>query len=106
MPERRVGHLVRARNTQGDELPVTFYLATHPGEEFHGRVTEIHRTAEVRGDEGASVLVRVAIDRRELPDLRPGATVNARVSCGQRPVGYVWFHEALEAVQAKVVFWL
>jgi hypothetical protein len=106
MPERRVGHLVRARHSQGEDLPVTFHLATHPGEEFHGRVTEVHRTADVRDDEGASVLVRVAIDRQQLPDLRPGATVNASVLCGQRPIGYVWFHEAIEAVQAKVVFWL
>jgi multidrug efflux pump subunit AcrA (membrane-fusion protein) len=106
MAERRVGHLVRARNSQSEDLPVTFFLATHPGEEFHGRVTEIQRTADVQGDEGASVLVRVAIDHRRLPDLRPGATVNARVWCGERPVGYVWFHEAIEAVQAKVMFWL
>lgn len=106
MPERRVGHLVRAQRALGDDLPVAFYLATHPGQEYHGRVTEVHHTADVHGDDGNTVRVRVAIDRNELPDLRPGATVNARVLCGQRPLGYVWFHEVLEAIQSKIVFWL
>ncbi len=106
MPERRVGHLLRAQHALGKDLPVSFYLATHPGQEFHGRVTEVHQTADVRGDEGNTVLVRVAVDRDALPDLRPGATVNARVLCGQRPLGYVWFHEVIETIQSKIVFWL
>jgi multidrug efflux pump subunit AcrA (membrane-fusion protein) len=105
MPERRVGHLVHATDSLGQDLDVVFHLATHPGEEFQGRVTEIHRMADVQGDDGNTVLVRVAIDRDELPDLRPGATVNARVHCGIRPLGFVWFHEALEAVQTQVMFW-
>jgi multidrug efflux pump subunit AcrA (membrane-fusion protein) len=106
LPERRMGHLVRAAGAYGEDLPVTFTLATHPGEEFHGFVTEVHRTAEVHGEEGNTVRVRVAIDREALPDLRPGATVNARVQCGQRPLGYVWLHEFIETIQSKVVFWL
>jgi multidrug efflux pump subunit AcrA (membrane-fusion protein) len=106
MPERRVGHLVRAAEGLGEDLDVTFHLATHPGEEFHGMVTELHRTADVQGEDGNTVLVRVAVAREELPDLRPGATVNARVHCGRRPLGYVWLHEAIEAVQSRVMFWL
>lgn len=106
LPERRVGHLLRARHDLGDDLQVRYYLATHPGEEFQGRVVEVHRLAETPTDDGNTVLVRVAIDRDALPDLRPGATVNARVHCGQRPLGYVWLHELIEAIQAKIVFWL
>jgi biotin carboxyl carrier protein len=106
MPERRVGHLVRASDSLGEDLRVAFHLATHPGQEFQGRVTEIHRTADVQGDDGNTVLVRVAIDREQLPDLRPGATVNGRVHCGRRPLGYVWLHEVIETVQTQVLFWL
>ena len=46
-------------------------LATHPGEEFKGTVKEIDRVANDGGDEGPQVLVRVAIDKTQLPDLRP-----------------------------------
>jgi multidrug efflux pump subunit AcrA (membrane-fusion protein) len=106
LPERRVGHLLRAQQEGSDKLPLTFHLATHPGEEFAGRVTEVHCLAETPAEESNAVRVRAAIDRDALPDLRPGATVNARIRCGRRPLGYVWLHELFEAVQAKVVFWL
>jgi multidrug efflux pump subunit AcrA (membrane-fusion protein) len=105
MPERRVGHLVRAADSLGEDLAVSFHLATHPGQEFQGHVTEIHRTADVQGDDGNTVLVRVALEHDQLPDLRPGATANARVHCGQRPLGYVWLHEAIEAVQTRLMLW-
>jgi hypothetical protein len=50
------------------------------------------------------VLVRVAIDKTQLPDLRPGASVTARIDCGTRPIGYVWFHDVWEFVQTQVLF--
>ena len=65
----------------------------------------IDRTADVRDDSGNTVLVRVAVDKDTLPDLRDGAKVTARVHCGERPLGYVLFHDLIETVQAKVLFW-
>ena len=50
------------------------------------------------------MLVRVAIDKEELPQRRPGATVTAHVHCGKRPLGYVWLHEAIAFVQSKILF--
>ena len=51
------------------------------------------------------MLLRVAIDKEQLPELRSDTTVTARVQCGQRSVGYVVFHEVLETLQRKVLFW-
>ena len=67
---------------------------------------EIHRTAEVRGDQGNAVLIRVAIDKDELPELRSETSVTARIHCGRQPIGFVLFHELIETVQSKVLFWL
>jgi hypothetical protein len=47
----------------------------------------------------------VAIDRDSLPDLRDGAQVTARVDCGRRSLAFVLFHDLVETVQSKVLFW-
>ena len=104
MPERRMGHLGRATRLE-EQLEVTFLLASHPDQEFSGRLVEVHRTAEVRGEAGNTVLLRIAIDKEQLPELRSDTTVTARVHCGQRAIGYVVFHEVLETLQRKVLFW-
>jgi len=87
-----------------DRLPVTYILATDPSDKLQGKVKEIHINAEVRGDEGNTVLVKVAIDKRQLLHLRPGATVTANVYCGRRSIGFVWFHDLVAFVQSRILF--
>lgn len=111
VPERRMKHVAAATRLQPGEadrqpLEVVFMLSSHPGEEFHGRVVEIEQTAEVRGEEGNTVLVRVAIDRNELPPLHDQVSVTAKLYCGKSSIGYAWFCDLIEAAQAKVLFWL
>ena len=109
MPESRMGHVMRAWNDarradRDASLPVTFLLATHPESEQSGRLVEIRRAAHGAAGEPRTVTLRVAIDKRELPDLRPGASVTARVHCGRRAIGYVWFHELIAFIQSKILF--
>jgi hypothetical protein len=108
MPESRMGHIVKRQQALYDEwddrLEVSYILATEPGTTRYGRVEEIHRSAEVRGDEGNTVLIKVAIDKSELPQLRPGSTVTAKVSCGRRPLGYVLLHDVIAFVQSRILF--
>ncbi len=96
--------ITEAPEASSDALKVSYILATEPGTTRFGTVKEIHRSAEVRGDEGNTVLIKVAIDKSELPNLRPGATVTAQVYCGQRPLGYVLLHDVIAFVQTKVLF--
>jgi multidrug efflux pump subunit AcrA (membrane-fusion protein) len=104
--EDRMGHITRAIKKLGDEpLQVTYHLATEPGMNYEGHVTEIHQSAEVRGDEGNTVLIKVAIDERQHADLNKiGAGVKARLHCGRRSVGYWLFHDALDFVASRVLF--
>ena len=49
-------------------------------------------------------MIKVAIDAKKMrelgiTDLRPGATVMAKVHCGQTSVGYAWFHDVIAFVQ-------
>jgi multidrug efflux pump subunit AcrA (membrane-fusion protein) len=109
MPDDRLGHVNRATaeaKRAGRELVVDYILATDPGTRHTGTVKEIHEQAEVRGEEGNTVLVRVTIDpsRHEKEELGAGASVTARIACGKRPLGYVWFHDVLAFIQTHVLF--
>lgn len=88
----------------GDRLDVTYILATDPNLELHGKVKEIHLNAEVQGDEGTAVLIKVEIDKQQLPHLHRGVTVTANVYCGRRPIGYVWFHDLIAFIQSRILF--
>lgn len=107
MPEDRMGHIVQAQKDLSKDLKVEYVLATDPDNQRYGAIREIHYAAEVRGDEGNTVKISVAIDKQDLVEadlLRPGATVTARVYCGRRSVGYVLFHDLLAWIQTRILF--
>ncbi|MGC4004854.1 MAG: HlyD family efflux transporter periplasmic adaptor subunit [Pirellulales bacterium] len=114
MPEDRMGHILAARRElkkqkKDEDLAVTFILATQPGRELRGRIRDIHSIAEVQGEEGNIVLIKVAVDRKEfaaadIRDLRAGANVTAKVHCGKTSLGYAWFHDVIAFVQSRVLF--
>ncbi len=107
LPERRLMHVQSLARSASEGLPdVTFTLSTHPGRTFAGRVVEIEQAAEVRGEEGNTVLVRVTVDKDELPPLHDQTTVTAKIHCGRTSLGYAWFCDLIEAVRTKVLFWL
>ncbi len=112
MPDNRLGHVNRAAiaaKEAGRDLRVDYILATDPGTRHQGFVREIHEQAEVRDEKGEktnSVLVRVMIDpsRHEKEELGAGASVTARIFCGKRSLGYVWFHDVLSFIQTQILF--
>ena len=91
-------------------LEVSYILATEPSVTHYGRIYEIHRSAEVRGDEGNTVLIKIELEKsemqtlREQQKLRPGATVTAKVDCGRRPLGYVLLHDLFDFIQSRIIF--
>ncbi len=107
LPEKRVEHLMQQSRSSDQAVRVTFTLASHPGSTFEGEIVEMDRKLDVYSEEGNSVLVRVAFDKETIPTelLKSGTRVTAKIHCGERSVGYVLFHELIETVQAKVMFW-
>lgn len=118
MPENRLGHIVdaqraldeasRAAGAPAEPLRVEYQLATDPGTTYEGTVREIHLGAELRGEEGNTVLIKVAVPPETLerlrPHLRPGAGVTAKVHCGRRPLGYVLFHDLIAFIESRIIF--
>ncbi|MEN6404975.1 MAG: biotin/lipoyl-binding protein [Thermoguttaceae bacterium] len=106
-PDEKLGPRIREIAPDApceDRLKVPYRLATEPGKTRYGAVEEIHRSAEVRGEDGNTVLIKVAIDKTELPDLRPGATVTAQVDCGRSVFGYVLLHDVIAFIQSRILF--
>jgi multidrug efflux pump subunit AcrA (membrane-fusion protein) len=109
MPESRMGHIAEAAAASSEPLKVEFILASHPKQEFTGYVTEIGSTAEVRGDQGNTVKIRVAFDDqqrlRELFAGNPklGAEAIAKVHCGKASIGYVYLHDLIDFIR-KILF--
>jgi hypothetical protein len=114
MPDDRMGpivHAMKQRREQGlddaDALPVTFFLWTEAGVKHKGTVKEIDWSAEVRGEEGNTVLIKVDIedfDPDKLADLRAGAGVTAKVYCYDRSIGYKLFRDLWAWVQSRILF--
>jgi len=107
MPEDRVGPLAQARRDIGPNLKVSYILATDPGTTHVGEVKDVHLSAEPDPEEGNTVLVRVAIDKDKLDYHRAGAAgadVKAKVNCGYRSMGYVWFHDVIAFIQSRILF--
>ena len=53
------------REPEDDRLRVSYILATESGKTRYGTVKEIQHSAEVRGDEGNTVLIKVAINKED-----------------------------------------
>lgn len=112
MRESRSGHIRNARadkdlraKYEGAGERVLYVLKTDPGNERVGTIREIKESTEVRQDESI-IKMRVDIDRENIGNPHPGATVTAKVYCGRKPLGYVWFHEAWEWFQGNILFYL
>jgi len=110
MPEKRIGHVLEFQKNameKSEPLTVSFVLASAPEKNYEGKVISIHERAEVRGESGNTILIKVELSNPdELPKtLRPGVSVTAKIHCGKKPVGYVMFHEAVEYLQKTVLFW-
>ena len=89
-----------------DRLTVSYILATDPSVKHKGKVVEIHRTAEVWGKEGNTVLMKVKIDKSDLASRSPGTGVTAKVDCGRRSLGYVLLHDVIGWIQKACFRWL
>lgn len=103
VPDQRIGHVLNAARHQEGDLTVSFILGTNPARSYRATVTEIAETAVPDSEGRPVVMVRVRVEE-PIPERHPGATVIARIHCGYRPLGYVWLHDLIDAVRARLLF--
>jgi multidrug efflux pump subunit AcrA (membrane-fusion protein) len=104
LPDRLAGDLLAARERVKEPLEVHFTLATNPDKRISGTITKVADVVHVDEEEGANLALRVGFDRSAAEFVQPGATVTARIHCGQRSLGYVWLHEIWDFLQYRVFF--
>jgi multidrug efflux pump subunit AcrA (membrane-fusion protein) len=105
LPERKAGHLLEALQASDERLTVEFMLSSHPGLPLVGQIVEVDQTAVTREGFGNTVRVRVAVEKSQIPELRNDASVSAQIHCGERSLGYVWFHDLIDTVWGQLVYW-
>jgi hypothetical protein len=105
LPEKREGHLdeyAAQQNLTGPdaELAVTYILATDPDEPLEAvmKLDSVSMRADANEEHGAIIKMHAIPDQGSLRRLqpRPGAKVIAKIHCGRRSSGFVFFHEIYE----------
>ncbi|WP_442508304.1 HlyD family efflux transporter periplasmic adaptor subunit [Novipirellula sp. SH528] len=101
LPEKREGHMDHyIKENKSEELDVTYILATDPDKKLDAslKVADISARAEPNEEHGAVIKMSAYPDQAPLQELhpRPGAKVIAKVYCGRRSSGFVFFHEIYE----------
>lgn len=105
--EKRMGHFLDAVKANDNDLarPVEFVLATDSEKTFDAKVYKVSTRANSSQEAGSVVMVFCEFDRDQLPrQPRIGAEVRAKISCGEKSLGYVLFGDVVEFVQKY--FWL
>lgn len=100
VPDRLIGHVQERHAASADDQAVEFIVATDPRVQRLATVEAIALRAETDADGAATVVVTAQVDAAQLVDPRPGATVRARIECGRKGLGYVWFHQLVDRVAA------
>jgi multidrug resistance efflux pump len=104
VPDDQIGYVLEAQERLDRALPVSFILATDPGQTYQGRIEEVAMASETRDNDRAVVRVTVRIDDTMTVRPRPGATAVGRIYCGRRPLGFVWFHDLIEVLRVHLLF--
>jgi multidrug efflux pump subunit AcrA (membrane-fusion protein) len=98
--DRDIAHVLEAQKAGEKALSVEYMLGTQAGVKLHGTIRSVAQRVEASESEGPSVDVVVDVDRADIAQPVPGATVTAQIDCGREPIGYVWLHELIDSARS------
>lgn len=104
IPDRSVRHVLAAQAASKDGLDVRFLFRMVPSVTYAGRLGMVNMATDLDQDGELSTLATVPLHQTDIPDLRPGSSVIAKIQCGRRSIGYVWLREFIEFLQTRVLF--
>lgn len=106
MVETKMGH-VRTHKPDGDTYQMRYILQSDPRNQHDGTVelSDIQNIAELTEEHGNAIrLIGKVGDQADLVGALPGTEVKAKLSCGRKSIGYKWFHQLVEWIQANLLF--
>lgn len=89
VPEADVRHVISAFEKGDEPLEFTFALETSPQSEHHGSIENLSSVTDLDAYGELSTLAVSRINRDEIPDVRLGAGVLAKIHCGSRSLMYL-----------------
>lgn len=104
IPDRSVRHVLAAQAASKDGLDVRFLFRMAPSITYAGKLGTVNLATDLDQEGELSTLATVPLSQHDIPDLRPGSSVIAKIQCGRRPIGYVWLREFFEFLQMRVFF--
>jgi biotin carboxyl carrier protein len=104
IPDADMGHVLTAQTRGPPDLPVSFLLATDPARTHTGRIERVALATDVAGGDSPHATTIVKMEGPLPAEARAGTSVTARVHCGQRPIGYVWLHDLIDAIRTQLLF--
>ena len=99
----RLSHLINAREHSDTPLSTSIRILSDPSQEITGVVQEVGDTVQYIDGIGDVVPVTIRVTIAECPLRQVDGAVSVKVSCGRRPLGYVWFHELFDYIRIR--FW-
>ena len=104
VPDKKVGHLLRAWQSGQGKVPVKFFIASNPAESFVGEIVAVSRTTRLDPDNKQSVHVVVAFDSAEMGLKHVRSKVQAKINCGETSLGHAWLYPVTEFLNSQVLF--
>ena len=105
--QKKVGYVGSAMEKSDEELLVEFQMATNPSVRFEGRLKKIESRAVMSETGEPEYRAIVRIDKEQIEKLResenrgelkPSVGVTAKIHCGKRKLGFVWFYQVYDYV--------
>ncbi len=103
LPADRFGHLRQATADNPSGVSVTFIQATAPEKTYAGVIQQISTRTSPDEKGSAVILIRASINEGQNIRRTIGAEVIAKISCGNKSLGYVWFGDLLDWIRRR--FW-
>jgi multidrug efflux pump subunit AcrA (membrane-fusion protein) len=104
VPDNQIGYVVNAQDAMREPLEVSFQLATDRSVSYGGKVRSVASRTDINLLGRPIATVSVQFDESGIAKLRPGATIFAKINCGRRSLGFVWFHQLIETLRGWALF--
>ncbi len=85
--------------------PVRFWLNSQKSQAYQSTLDSLEMSAHI-DEQRLTCLATAPCREIDTTHLRPGQSVTARIGCGRRALGFVWFREVVEYLQKKRFAWL